>query len=386
MAILGICLLSIIAFGYIGSRLAPRLVTDSHQGSEWLDGLRGLAAAMVALNHTPLIFIIAKIAPRTFYFPNEAGPIFGTFGSLGVQIFLCITGSLFAKKLLFSKKVDWSDFFRRRILRIVPAYTVAVTLAMLVAALFEDFRGPSNTHDWASMPSLYSFSLIPTPTIGGFDFSRLLGITWSLSVEWKFYLALPLLFVVSRPAPGLFLIGIAAFAIVDLWLTSLSSWSFFVIGALAFPLMKKIPGRVLIASSAMAFLVGTYVVYAGIGANEDYGLMRFVAVAMIYGSLSALRPSFLASRPMVAIGTLSYSFYLLHTIVIFSCFSFYNQTIGDVGNLSAMPFAALSAASIMMCVLVSSGSYFLVERRFMHRQKLDANARTTRPALASKTS
>jgi len=118
------------------SRQVTSLVPEGHANTKWIDGLRGVAAACVALNHAPFILDSLMIMPKVFYMAADGASTPILFGALGVQIFFCITGLLFTGKILSDKPIDWTDFYTKRVRRIVPAYLVAVTVAIMVAAWF----------------------------------------------------------------------------------------------------------------------------------------------------------------------------------------------------------------------------------------------------------
>lgn len=80
------------------------------------------------------------------------------------------------------------DFTRRRLLRIVPAYWLALTVLSIKPGLADVF-----THDWWRY---YGFLQIYDPV------TRLSGLTvaWTLCIEVTFYLALPVYAAFARRA------------------------------------------------------------------------------------------------------------------------------------------------------------------------------------------
>ncbi|MBJ2204465.1 acyltransferase family protein [Pseudomonas carnis] len=59
---------------------------------KFINGLRGLAAIFVFVNHAPFVLINLGVKNTVF---SAWGQIYPNLGSFGVQIFFCITGFLF---------------------------------------------------------------------------------------------------------------------------------------------------------------------------------------------------------------------------------------------------------------------------------------------------
>jgi peptidoglycan/LPS O-acetylase OafA/YrhL len=146
-----------------------------------VDPLRAIAALGVLLAH---VFLFSHIVTTHSWgaFPGNL--------SVGVALFFVISGFLlyrpfFSADLRLSPRTSTRDFARRRLLRIVPAYWLALTLLAIYPGLPGVF-GP----DWWKY---YAFLQIYNPysTVQG------LGIAWSLCVEVTFYLLLPVYAVVT---------------------------------------------------------------------------------------------------------------------------------------------------------------------------------------------
>ena len=104
LVMLAVMFFSVIICIYFLSCFIPQLTKDSHANTNWLDGLRGIAAILVALNHVSLVIVNLMYMPKSFYFPLKEAGLFDFLGSIGVQMFFCITGVLFAKKILFASE------------------------------------------------------------------------------------------------------------------------------------------------------------------------------------------------------------------------------------------------------------------------------------------
>jgi peptidoglycan/LPS O-acetylase OafA/YrhL len=140
-----------------------------------VDGLRALAALTVLVGHTSYL--------SGFNGHPVLGPVFSRF-DVGVALFFVISGFLLYRPFV-AARLEGRDaprvlrYARRRVVRIVPAYWLALT----VLAIWPGLRGDVFGH-WY----IYYFFLQNTSLqyLGG-------GIApaWSLCVEVQFYILLP---------------------------------------------------------------------------------------------------------------------------------------------------------------------------------------------------
>jgi peptidoglycan/LPS O-acetylase OafA/YrhL len=141
------------------------------------DGLRASAALLVLAYHVCLATGLTRGGALA---PVAAG-LKG-----GVTIFFVISGFLlyvpYARAIRGRGPLPgWRRYARRRILRIVPAYWVALTLLSL-----GPLAGDVLTHNW------WRYYLLTQAYSAGTVLSGL-GVAWSLCVEVSFYAVLPLL-------------------------------------------------------------------------------------------------------------------------------------------------------------------------------------------------
>jgi peptidoglycan/LPS O-acetylase OafA/YrhL len=135
-----------------------------------LDGLRAIALLLVVLFHA-----------RIPGFSN---------GDLGVDVFFVLSGFLISGILLRSAsrgRVSFADFYRRRALRLLPAY-LTVLVVCVATDLLHDSGG---TLKGAATSFFYVSNWAAAAGIG----MGLLAHTWSLSIEEQFYLVWPLVLV-----------------------------------------------------------------------------------------------------------------------------------------------------------------------------------------------
>jgi peptidoglycan/LPS O-acetylase OafA/YrhL len=179
-----------------------------------VDGLRAVAALMVLVGHTSFI--------SGFNGHGQLGLVVSRF-DLGVSLFFIISGFLLYRPFV-AARLDGRPapgvlrYGRRRLLRIVPAYWLALT----VLAIWPGLRGDV----WSNFYVYYGFlQNLKVEWIGGG-----INTVWSLACEMQFYIVLPFLAIGAsrllegRPARvqvraeliGLAVLGAASFA-VRMW-------------------------------------------------------------------------------------------------------------------------------------------------------------------------
>lgn len=154
-----------------------------------ITGLRAIAVISVILFHITHVF-----QPFGLSIPG---------GFLGVDVFFVISGYLMTKIIVTSiheQRFSFLDFYKRRAKRICPALLVVVCVSTALAFLL--FR--TDAIRQACREALVSLGFISNfrfaralDYFDGGDFSHLFLHTWSLSVEFQFYLLYPLLIAIT---------------------------------------------------------------------------------------------------------------------------------------------------------------------------------------------
>ncbi|MGY2685111.1 acyltransferase family protein [Pseudomonas tolaasii] len=381
LGVLFVCALSPMI---ILPRLVPSLVPSEHPKTKWLDGLRGIAAVLVSLNHAPLVLINLAIVPHIFYMDIEDSKILKLFGAVGVQIFFCITGLLFASKILGSKPIDWTDFFIKRIRRIVPAFFAAAILALIIGAWYSWPLDVGVEEVLSGLPAMFGFGLLDMPVINGFNFARLLGVSWTLAIEWKFYLVLPVVYILIGKNKIVTIASLLVFAVCDLYINNASSWVYFISGGLCFFLAsKEFNVKVRVLAGVVAAILFVAIFYRW-NMKANYGLGEWLSVSAMFAALTISRPAPLTSKVLVAMGSVSYSYYLLHAMMLFFVIGAIHTYYADVGYISQRLFVVILGATLALSTLLSTVSFVFIERRFMSGGKLKAGRNAaTRAAPAA---
>lgn len=170
-----------------------------------LDGLRGYAALMIVLAHSPQISdsIIGQLVMQAL----SAFKI----GYVGVDIFFVLSGFLITRILIREKRegnFSFNRFYTKRAFRIFPVYY----LVLILCGIIFTWDGYEYTSTYLSN-YYFSFNDSPHP----------LRHTWSLAVEEHYYLFWPLIiyFIPEEKIKKYFLIMVLATVIISFLIMSL---------------------------------------------------------------------------------------------------------------------------------------------------------------------
>ena len=299
-----------------------------------MDGLRAAAALWVVLFHIR-VFSGARLpfGPLDFFVRS---------GSTGVSLFLVISG--FCLYLPFAAgrqgRFRTGSFFIRRARRLLPAYYCSVAFAIALNLLGGGNLGfgPMSIGDVAWQIATH---LSLTHTLFVNSFYALNGAYWSLGLEWQLYLALPLLILGIRRFGLVPTLGAAVLvnivyrlalslaasrgwlspgAVLTVVLPNLlpGRWAEFVFGMLTAEIyargrLERLPRLVNYAWLPMLVIavavVGLPLSHLGSGAAFALLLVGVLAEG-------GLARRIFSWRPLVAMGIMSYSVYLVHQPVI----------------------------------------------------------------------
>jgi len=295
-----------------------------------INGLRAWAVVAVVLYH--------------FGVPGFAG------GFSGVDVFFVISGFLMAGIIvggLERGSFGLFGFYMARARRIVPALLVMV-VAVLVAGAF--ILMP---HDYQEMGRHARESVFFTSNLrylseaGYFDTAshqKWLLHTWSLSVEWQFYLFYPLgLMLLQRFLPGrrsllwLHVVGLLlSLGLSVVWVVSTPERAFYLLPARAWEML--LGGLVFLLVGERVFTDGTKRSLEWSGLALILITLFFVDAGLPWPGALALLPTFGAALVLLAarqgsiwtgsraaqwLGTRSYSIYLWHWPLMV-CLTYYD--------------------------------------------------------------
>lgn len=143
-----------------------------------IDGLRAVAVLLVLLCHLGLFF---------------------TGGFIGVDVFFVISGFLITGIVVDGVRQNtfsFSQFYLRRYVRLYPALIATVILTCIVGLLISDTESFKNLARTARYAMLSTSNLFFNDHLGYFELvahQQPFLHTWSLGVEWQYYLLWPLM-------------------------------------------------------------------------------------------------------------------------------------------------------------------------------------------------
>ena len=335
--------------------------TTEHRFRGDIQGLRGLAVGLVLLFHAGV--------------PGFKG------GFVGVDIFFVLSGYLITGNLMReierTGQISFREFYARRIRRLLPASLFVLLVTLIAAAIwFPPLLLPGLALDISSAglyisnldfairaTDYFSTSVIPSPVLH----------FWSLGVEEQFYLFWPLLLMVVTLRKRflslqVLLLSLAVFvaslSFANWLLPRNQPWAFFsfptrawelILGALlasAGGLISRIPQALSWVSGALGIAM---VIYSGLTQDDPLrfpgtsALLPTLGAFLIIFAGSALKPALpsrlLATKPLKALGKVSYSLYLWHWPVLVI-----PQVIA-MGRLSLVTRIALALLSVLLAAL-----------------------------------
>ena len=318
---------------------------------EYLDGLRGLAALFVVFHHA--------YAEMQYRFPNHEVPAvfikplkFLAWGHFSVDLFIVLSG--YCLMLPVARRADgllvggfWS-YLARRARRILPPYYAALALSLLLLTLLPHLR-MATSPDWnhplvAFTPGVLLSHLLLIHNLSPGWIYRIDHPMWSVATEWQIYFVFPLILLPVWRRAGIaaavftgFAVGLAPHFLLPA-AKNLDQACYWYIGLFALgmaaallsfsALPSLVAWRERISWGWVAAVPGVILLLLGLARN---GLAKearwltdpvvgFAAAALLVACTRLLArngpiPLFLRlleSRPILWLGTFSYSLYLVH--------------------------------------------------------------------------
>ncbi len=321
--------------------------------------LRGFAAMMVVLFHALHETAGLGLGSATVHILEA-----------GVDIFFVISG--FIMYYTTRRGMGTLEFYRHRIIRIVPLYwliTSFVVVLMLVAPRLLQ----SSKFDLAHVLASYAFIPWPHPIHPGV-MEPALAPGWTLNFEMAFYLLFGLSLLIPRRAVGLTIMMLALVVVAAsraLGPPEQSAWSFYASGLVlefgagvllgaAFERLPPLPAWLALAVFALGCAV--LAIQFGQGSPGPWRALAWgtPALLIVAGAVLLERGRTVAALPAaVLIGDASYSIYLSHPLIL-SAFAQVWRRIGLQHLPLALPLflaASAVAAAAAGCLI-----FWLVER------------------------
>jgi peptidoglycan/LPS O-acetylase OafA/YrhL len=340
-----------------------------------IDGLRAIAVISVVLFHL--------------------GSSVASGGYAGVDIFFVISGYLITGAIhrdIVDRNFTITGFYERRIRRIFPALlaTMAFTyVAALVIFMPDELRDLGGSMlATAAFCSNILFWMQADYFAGPVEFKPLLH-TWSLAVEEQFYIVVPALMVlIHRRAPRHVAGVLAALTILSFaascayvwidpsgnyYLPYTRAWELLFGSLVALGVLPRIrDGRLseAVAMGGLAMMVAPLFLLTSESVFPAWNAVPTCLGAALListggaGGEATLANRMLGTAPLVRIGLISYSFYLVHwPIIVFVKYYLMREP-------TAVETAAMAAAMLLAAWL----SWRFVEQPFRNRRRFSRRA------------
>ncbi|WP_375427136.1 acyltransferase family protein [uncultured Sphingomonas sp.] len=338
----------------------PDIAFRPREHLAYLDGLRGVAIlAVLAVHASQLVASLSQpVRDLAFY------------GVRGVQLFFIVSGFT----LVFAhagRPLDPFSFAARRFFRIAPMFYAGMVLYLVLSRVT---TMPLSTRDATGLDIAATLlfvhgwmpSAINTVVPGG----------WSIAAEAMFYLVFPaILALVPRPR---ILIAAVFLSYVVAGLTNIALRK--LLGgaageALAFPFwlvqlpafiggcwLATLPHPVPLARRIAPWSFGLAALGMLVDSQlrESSNLLVAVALLTVFAwSASVVRPRWLQARPLVFLGRISFSFYIVHFAVLGCIRPLVPAMEAAVGGDLAMLTVASLTLAIASCI--AAGTFRWIE-------------------------
>lgn len=305
-------------------------------------------------------------------------------------LFFALSGFALAMQVTGDSKPGFAEFIVKRVCRIYIPYLIAVLAAYTAYCLL--YRSNlSWTGEWVNQAwhagidrrDLLDHLYFVIP----FSNSTLDPVLWSLVYEMRISLIFPILVVVVFATPVWFSVALsmcfslAAFgyyhhlqrtlldaSIQGEWMPTIHYMSMFVLGALIARYREAISSKLGAYSARTLFgaLLICLALYVLVGSITRHSISNDVlrsfaddwiilpAVTGILVLAIALRPfaAFLTARPLIFLGEISFSLYLLHCIVLLGVLHYFGETYQGMSLIIAA----------VLILPVSIAGYYAVEK------------------------
>jgi peptidoglycan/LPS O-acetylase OafA/YrhL len=312
------------------------------------DGLRGIGFLMVVTAHIPAVALFSYLQ-----------------GWTAVWLFFVISGYLVAMLLIREErrrgKIAYGAFLIRRFLRIAPSYYAAIAIyGVAVYAL------PPLADEYEAFMVRLPYYLALMPEYAHTSVFTIFVHSWTVGIEFKFYLFFPLVFLVMRDATWRFAVtALATALLIANGSFTANSYCALLFGVMLAQLLEWQRAYAIIAMLTrvpVAVPLGLVVaLFAMLRYTEQLTAVAAVAtylaayVVLQRGLQRGALLRLLEYPPLVYLGQRSYGAYLLHVLAIH---------IGYMAFGSTTTLAGLLTAAFTLAVTIPAAEvlYRLVER------------------------
>lgn len=363
---------------------------------DWLTGLRGVAALYVLLSHVWYHVWPAVLPPYGYgRYPEDhiarwTGWLY--YGHFGVVVFVVLSGFCLMRTVVLDGghlSGGPAAFFKRRALRILPPYYLALLLALALIALFVGH--PTGTQWDISIPVTAEGLLIHLFLLQDvFATTQINYVFWSIALEMHLYLLFPLLVRLwqrhgaARVTLGTALlvygttVGLETAGVHDLPPQYVGLVACFVLGMAAAHLALDPATHAMASRNASALRLGAWALWSLAAAccaawehvvaenrlaSLDALVATGVACLLTSASHADSTETWVLRRPMFQwAGRISYSLYLLHAPLLQLTWC---GLIGPIPGDETRSFFLLLVSGIPISLFAAQLFYSFAEKPFL---------------------
>ncbi len=365
-----------------GGPAVAAVAAPARQRLAGLDGLRGLAAVYVVINH---VFL------RTFPgYPADHAPFWAgwfIYGRFAVVVFIVLSGfSLALSPARHGWRLDAiSRYAQRRARRILPAYWAALAFSLAVAWLIV----PQPGNGVPDAKSVIVNGLLVQNIVGAHSPN---AAFWSMAVEAQLYLLFPLLLLIVRRRGAIVMLAavtliVAAVGIVGPHVARLDTFvidsapdlaALFAVGILTAGIVGASSARRAwpwhwLALAAVTPVLATIWWQGSVWTLDNLFWVDLAigpAIACLLAGLATGRPApllkLLDARPMRNLGGASYSLYLTHAPILIVV---YKLIVAGHVHQGVPAFLVMVALVLPMTIAFARVFASVFETPFMHRSQ-----------------
>ena len=332
-----------------------------------VDGLRGYLAFGVFIHHSAITWIYL----HTGVFNVPQNYFYAQIGLASVALFFMITGFLFWGRLIkHGRNHDWLAFAISRVFRLYPLYLPLLLVVILCVFYLQGWRFEDEPLVVAKQ--ILAWLVFDRPDINQYPQTGMLisNVTWTLSYEVFFYMALPLFGMVflyrkNWKQAVLCLLGIYALFQIVGWEHSLKKhilMSF--LGGIAAAYWVRQPKWVAWGQSRIATCIALLLIIVVLFMfRKSFAIAPLVLLTGFFCIVASGNTLFgaLKLRSIRWMGEISYSTYLLHGLMIWLLMNRLPMVMQwDIKQ--PLIFLTLSAVGSVGLMIVSSLTFSFIEK------------------------
>ena len=303
----------------------PNHMSSSTSRTPLIDMIKGMACATIVWHHLafygPMSDIAHPLAPALMAWLYD-------YGRMAVQVFLVLGGYLAAASLApqgVARFDHAGTAIAKRFVRLVVPYAVALMLAVVVSALVRPGMEHHSVPDQPTLSQLLANALLLQDIMGEDALSA--GV-WYVAIDFQLFALTVLMLAGVRALPARWVQHHAAalsqglvllMAGASLWvfnrMAGLDMWALYFFGAYGLGMLAYWATR---APRAQAWM-GIMVLLAGGALAVDFrariAVAAVTALCLVVAMRSARMRGFSGVSPLVKLGQMSYSVFLVHFAV-----------------------------------------------------------------------